>query len=119
MAIRKILTFMALCLPVAAWADDRTDCQKLEDKEARAACVREAGAAKQAARRGQLMESNADFEKNRLARCGYVPAADREDCERRARGEGTVTGSVEGGGIYRELRTTVPAPESPSTGGTK
>ena len=28
---------------------------------------------------------------------------------RRMHGEGTVSGSVESGGIYRELRTTVPA----------
>ena len=63
----------------------------------------------QAAKRGRLGDGQSSYEQNRLARCDRLPAGDREDCVRRMHGEGTVSGSVEGGGIYRELRTTVPA----------
>lgn len=82
--------------------------------EDRKACLREAGAAQVEARRGTLGQENTQFEQNRLARCSYHKNADeREYCERRMRGEGTTTGSVEGGGILRELVVTVPAEEAP------
>jgi hypothetical protein len=115
-----VLSWMLVATTAAAAADARkaSDAQKrYQDERAacmsstsadQAACLREAAAARQEAKRGQL-ESQAEYEKNRFMRCNYLPAGDREDCERRMRGEGTVSGSVEGGGIYRELRSTVPA----------
>ena len=77
----------------------------------RTACRREAGAARIEARRGTLTaDDNTDFEKNRLARCDlHKNAEERDYCLRRMRGEGTTTGSVEGGGILRELTVIVPA----------
>jgi hypothetical protein len=101
--------------------DDRAYCASHPDED-RTACLREAGAARQAARRGQLDEgANGAYETNRLARCAYLPAGDRELCERRMKGEGSISGSVEGGGLYRELTVTVPADEnsSPSTGNSR
>ena len=100
----------------ARYQEERAHCLQSASEDQKA-CLREAGAALQAARRGQLDEDGDQFEKNRLTRCGYLPEADRPDCERRMRGEGTVSGSVEGGGIYRELRTFVPADEGPSSAG--
>ena len=94
------------------YQEDRALCMSGKSGQDRATCLREAGAALQAARRGQLEDSQAAYEKNSLLRCPYPPAADRTDCERRMRGEGTTSGSVAGGGIYRELRTVVPAPEA-------
>jgi len=72
---------------------------------------REFWAARDEARRGVLGKDDdpAEFERNRLARCNVHQGFDRELCLRRMRGEGTVSGSVEGGGILRELRVTVPA----------
>jgi hypothetical protein len=72
---------------------------------------REAGAARDEARRGVLArgEDATVFEKNKLARCDKHTGEDRDLCIRRMNGEGTVTGSVEGGGLYRELRVQVPA----------
>jgi hypothetical protein len=93
------------------YQEERARCMKIEPAEERRACLREAGAALQAARRGQLDKEDAEYERNLLARCSYLPAAERDDCERRMRGEGITTGSVEGGGIYRELRTIVPVEE--------
>ena len=97
------------------YQQDRAACNSGQSYQDRATCLREAGAALQEARRGGLSDEDAAFERNRLARCGYLRGDDRHDCERRMHGEGTVTGTVEDGGIYRELRTIVPAEES-STG---
>jgi hypothetical protein len=72
---------------------------------------REAGAARDEARRGVLArgENPAQFEQNKYARCDHHQGLDRELCIRRMNGEGTVSGSVEGGGLYRELRVILPA----------
>jgi hypothetical protein len=39
-----------------------------------------------------------------------LPPADYDDCIRRAQGQGTVSGSVGGGGVVKETVTIVPAP---------
>src|SRR5258706_8014919 len=62
--------------------------------------VREAQAARQEARRGLLRDADpAQLERNRFARCEVLPAEERGYCIRRMNGEGTISGSVEGGGI--------------------
>ena len=63
-------------------------------------------AALQEAKRGGLSNEQAQFDRNRLARCDNQPPQDRAECVRRMN-EGTTSGSVEGGGIYRELVTPV------------
>ena len=101
--------------PGAGAQEDRAYCDARPDEDRRA-CLREAGAALQGSRRGELDDHGANFEQNRLARCSYLKGDDKQDCERRMHGEGMVSGSVESGGIYRELHTTVPAEESSSRG---
>lgn len=98
-----------------AWAQPAPDCDSRQDP---AACRREAGAAREEARRGGLTtpaEGNAGA--NAMARCQLQPAADRADCEARVRGSGagttTTEGSVMGGGIIRE--TVTPIPAAPAT----
>ncbi|MFC5608143.1 hypothetical protein ACFPRE_15135 [Variovorax soli] len=79
----------------------------------KAACQREAGAARQEAARGGLTSGGlSGNQANALARCQQLPAADRADCEARVRGgEGSSSsGSVMGGGVIRETVTPVPAP---------
>jgi len=76
----------------------------------RATCLREAAAAAAEQRRGGLTTPDADtLARNALLRCQSQPVADRSDCERRIRGEGSVSGTVSGGGILRELVTVQPA----------
>jgi hypothetical protein len=77
----------------------------------RAACIREAGAARQEARRGGLT-SAPDYLQNALARCQPQPPAERIACEQRVRGTGmtSIDGSVLGGGVIRETVTPIPAP---------
>ncbi len=83
-----------------------------------AACKREQAAARQAEKRGQL-QSGIDFRENALRRCDPLTGSDREDCVRRVQGEGSVSGSVESGGILRESRsiTIGPQPEGGASSG--
>jgi hypothetical protein len=93
----------------ARYAQDRAACISGQSNQDRATCLREAGAALQEAKSGRIDDGNSSYKQNQLIRCDRLSAGERDDCLRRMRGEGTVSGSVEGGGIYRELRTTVPA----------
>lgn len=84
-------------------------------KQDRAACLREAGAAQQEARRNGLTSaSSTRYEDNALARCQLQPISDRAACEARVTGSGagrtSVDGSVAGGGLIRETVTPIPAP---------
>jgi len=90
---------------------DRAACINGQTAQDRTTCLREAGAALQEARRGRLDDGQAQFEQNRLLRCDSQPAQDRPDCVRRMNGEGSTSGSVEGGGILRELVTPVVPPQ--------
>ena len=93
----------------ARYQQDRAACISGQSYQDRATCLREAGAALGEAKRGRLGDGQSSYEQNRMIRCDRLTAGDREDCLRRMHGEGTVSGSVESGGVYRELRTTVPA----------
>lgn len=80
----------------------------------KAACLREAGAARQeAGRNGLTSDGRAGNGANAKARCDLQPAADRADCEARLSGAPgsttTTSGSVLGGGVIRETVTPVPA----------
>jgi hypothetical protein len=89
---------------------DRAACLAGETGQVRSACMQEAGAALQERRQGKLASNEgANYDANRLARCDVQKGLDRELCIRRMNGEGIVTGSVQGGGLYRELVVTVPA----------
>ncbi len=91
------------------YLEDRAACMSKASDD-RKTCLREAGAAQVEARRGQLTDPEASLEQNKFARCAYhKDAMEREYCERRMRGEGTVVGSVADGGILRELVVPVPA----------
>lgn len=87
------------------------------NQQDRAACIREAGAARQAAARGGLT-SAPDYRANALARCGLQQPADRADCEARVLGgsgntSAAMEGSVMGGGVIRESVTTTVRPAPP------
>ena len=95
----------------AVYQRDRAACNSGQTGQDRTTCLREAGAALQEARRGRLDDGQARFEQNRLVRCDSQPPEDRQDCVRRLNGEGTTSGSVQGGGILRELVTPVVPPQ--------
>jgi hypothetical protein len=91
---------------------ERARCLGAPATEDRKACLREAGAALAEAKAGRLA-AGSDFEENRLARCDvHKDQAEHDYCLRRMKGEGTISGSVEDGGILRELTVVVPADEA-------
>lgn len=95
---------------------ERATCDGLQQD--RAACLREAGAARQeAGRNGLTSVGPGRADANAMARCREQPAADRADCEARLQGGARTSteGSVMGGGIIRETVTPLPPqPVSPT-----
>mgnify|MGYP003578957709 CR=1 FL=1 len=87
------------------------------NQQDKAACLREAGAAQQAARKGALTDPSPEqLMQNALARCDRQPESERRACQDRVRGTGqtTMDGSVMGGGVIRETVTPVPAGMAPA-----
>ena len=82
---------------------DSAICNSGRSNQDRATCLKEARAALQESKRGHLNDDPATFKPNALLRCNALPADDRDACQRRMNGEGTTSGSVQGGGIFREL----------------
>ncbi|MDO8419071.1 MAG: hypothetical protein Q7S90_03455 [Rubrivivax sp.] len=80
-------------------------CKSGQSNQDRATCLREAGAALVEARRGGLGAGTAEHAANQIKRCDPLPTDQRQDCIARMQGQGTTSGSVAGGGIYRELVT--------------
>ena len=95
---------------------DRAACLNGRSGQDQAACLREAGAALQAARRNELTSGDEDLKQNAEERCKVFSGEDLSDCLARVRGAGTVSGSVEGGGILRETVRIVPAPALEASG---
>ncbi|MGI4779565.1 MAG: hypothetical protein ACRYGA_15875 [Janthinobacterium lividum] len=80
------------------------------NQQDRAACLREAGAAQQEARRDGLTDPGGSAEdRNALDRCRQQPPSAQAECEARIQGTGKTTteGSVMGGGVIRETVTPV------------
>ena len=102
--------------PATRYERDRAACLSGRSGQDQATCLREAGAALQAARRGDLGNGDGNLKRNAQERCKVLAGADRTDCLARVRGEGTASGSVEGGGILRETVTIVPAPAPGASG---
>lgn len=131
--LQRLSCALALALPLASAmaADNRADierryqaerqaCMAQADPESRRACLRDAGAVRQEALSGarNAEVDDAQLRRNAIARCVvHKDKLDRAMCERMALGEGTASGSVEGGGVIREFEvevevdpgTTVPA----------
>ncbi len=97
----------------ATYKQERAACMDGSSHQDRATCLKEVGAARGEARRGHLTDSSS-YESNAMMRCNALPPADRQDCARRVHGEGVTSGSVGGGGIYRETTTTVIEPQPQS-----
>ena len=85
-------------------------CKSGQTQQDRATCMREAGAARDEARKGNLTDPGSSaVARNATARCNAQPVADRDDCMKRVTGAGDTTtqGSVMDGGVIRETVTPV------------
>jgi DNA-binding IclR family transcriptional regulator len=85
-------------------------CNNGQTQQTRAACLDEARSAYAEAVRGELGDGMPADRSNTSKRCDALSGDNRSACEARMQGQGTTSGSVEAGGIYRELVTTEPAP---------
>ena len=121
----RALFVVSLCVPAQAqtpaqpqdeltarYQQDLAECEAQQATQDLAACRLEARNALAEAKRNLLSDTTANlFEKNQLKRCRVFKGEDREACEARVRGEGSSTGSVQSGGILREVvRPVVPSP---------
>lgn len=89
--------------------------------DARDNCLSEASTLRASSRPSAPDENAEQLARNALRRCEPLREPDRQDCVARIQGQGTTTGSVASGGIYRELVTrevgavpTSPAASSPA-----
>ncbi|EJN02808.1 hypothetical protein [Herbaspirillum sp. YR522] len=90
----------------ATYKKERAACMDGSSNQDRATCLREAGAARYEAGRGQLTDpGEAQLKQNAQRRCEGLPQAQRSDCEARMNGSGVSEGTARDGGIYRETRT--------------
>ena len=89
----------------ARYARESAACGRIAEHGARANCLSEASTRLAATQPPVAGESPEVLRENALRRCETLPEAERKDCIFRMQGQGTVSGSVEGGGIYRELVT--------------
>jgi len=85
---------------------ERAACMNGSSNQDRATCLREASAALQEARRGNL--SGGDLARNAVRRCDGVPADGRDDCVKRQRGRHSARIYTDGGaqiglGIWQRL----------------
>ena len=92
----------------ARYQQERQACLDGSSNQDRVTCLKEAGAA----RTGQLTTADArKLQDNAAQRCQvHRSSEDRLACERLAQGEGTRTGSVQRGGVLKELVTRSVAP---------
>lgn len=98
----------------ARYTQERAKCLSGEANQERTACLKEAGAARDEARRGQLGAGDANQQRNVSIRCDALKGDDARDCRARMKGAGTTSGSAATGGIYRETVTRENAPVAPA-----
>jgi hypothetical protein len=90
----------------ARYQQERAVCTSGQSNQDRATCLQEAGAAFAQARRDDLDDGPAvHYQRNALQRCEALSGDDRQACVARMQGQGTTSGSVAAGGIFRELVT--------------
>ena len=94
----------------ARYRQEMAVCDSGRSNQDTATCREEARKALAAARSGQLNEPSTSYQQNATQRCGVLQGDDMRDCEARMRGQGSVEGSVGGGGIIRESVTTTITP---------
>ena len=93
------------------YAKERADCEAGRTAQDRATCLKEAGAAQDERKRNRL-DNTGSMPQNAVDRCNALNAKDKTDCLARIEGpmsagqQTTTSGSVAGGGIVRETKTT-------------
>lgn len=101
------------------YLQESASCMKMRDHDERANCLSEASTRRAAYLPTPSDEAPDVLLRNALRRCEPLPDVERSDCVARIQGQGTASGSVAAGGIYRELVIrevgAAPAPASTPT----
>jgi hypothetical protein len=93
--------------PQAKYDKDRAHCMSGKSQEDQATCLREAGAALQARKDGDISHAPKDaaaLQSNAVQRCDNLPPKDRPDCMTRAKA-GVSQGAANSGGDIKETVT--------------
>ena len=92
-------------------------CNTGQTNQDKATCLREAGAARDEARRNRLNNGNQSYQQNQTSRCQSLPEGERNDCMLQMSGQNTRTeGSIGAGGVLRETTITIPGTPAPAAG---
>jgi len=100
----------------ARYQRDAAVCLSRGYKGARNECLSDASTARASREPVTIDPDPGRYARNALKRCDALQDPDRGDCVARMQGQGTTSGSVAGGGIYRELVTReVVVPAAPAS----
>ncbi len=88
----------------AKFEQDKANCLATKAGAERTVCLNQATRARTSARNAPIYD-DATYRHNKFDRCRVLSGDEARDCFARMKGEGTTSGSVEGGGIYREKVT--------------
>lgn len=91
--------------PKLRYQRESAACSSIRFFDDRANCLSEASTRYASTQPTPASERPDLLKRNAFLRCDPLPEADRKDCVARIEGQGTTSGSVAGGGIYRELVT--------------
>ena len=92
------------------YQQERAWCMANTVGEAQAACLKGSGAAQAEKRQGTLDNNGGNFKANAMQRCNVLTGEDRAACEARLAGLGSASGSVQGGGVIKQVETVVLPP---------
>jgi hypothetical protein len=91
--------------PKLRYQRESAACTTIKFFDDRANCLSEASTRYAGTQPSRADEHPDILARNALKRCEPLPEPERKDCVARMQGQGTTSGSVSGGGIYRELVT--------------
>jgi hypothetical protein len=84
-----------------AWCMDNT----VGDEQA--ACLKDSGAARAEKREGTLDKPGENYRANAMRRCDDFAGDDRIACRARVQGQGSSSGTVQGGGVIKKIETII------------
>ena len=92
------------------YQQERAWCMANTSGEEQATCLKNSGAAQAEKRRGTLDNNGGNFDANAMQRCNVLTGEDRAACQARVAGLGSASGSVQGGGVMKQVETVVLPP---------
>lgn len=96
--------------PQSVYEKERARCLAGQSGQSQQTCLKEAGAARDAAGANQLGSGDANLGADARDRCNPLSGDQRRDCLARVAGHGSASGSVKAGGVIRETVTTTTRP---------